>query len=96
MNRCFDYTHWNPVKHGLVERVQDYPYSSFHRLVKAEIYPLEWGAENPCPDYNASDWECRFGESHAQRRASFHSAHPTALSPDSTLARRSAAETAPR
>jgi putative transposase len=57
MNRCFDYTHWNPVKHGLVERVRDYPYSSFHRLVKAEMYPLDWGAENPCPDYDDPEWE---------------------------------------
>jgi putative transposase len=28
-----DYIHWNPVKHGWVERVADCPYSSFHRFV---------------------------------------------------------------
>jgi len=32
--RCFNYIHWNPVKHGLVERVIDYPWSSFHKYVR--------------------------------------------------------------
>jgi putative transposase len=39
----FDYIHYNPVKHGLVQRVRDWPYSSFHRLVKQGIYPIDWG-----------------------------------------------------
>ena len=38
-----DYVHYNPVKHGLVERVSEWPYSSFHRCVKAGIYPADWG-----------------------------------------------------
>jgi putative transposase len=38
-----DYIHYNPVKHGLVERVRDWPYSTFHRHVEAGIYPLDWG-----------------------------------------------------
>src|SRR6266540_846116 len=42
--RCLDYIHWNPVKHGLVPRVRDYPWSSFHRLVKEGIYGVDWGA----------------------------------------------------
>jgi putative transposase len=41
--RHFDYLHYNPVKHGLVQRVRDWPYSSFHRLVKEGIYPNDWG-----------------------------------------------------
>lgn len=41
----FDYIHYNPVKHGLVQRVRDWPYSSFHRLVEQEIYPIDWGEE---------------------------------------------------
>ena len=28
LNRHIDYIHFNPVKHGLVERVIDWPYSS--------------------------------------------------------------------
>ena len=38
-----DYIHWNPVKHGYVEQVKDWPYSSFHRFVERGIYPLDWG-----------------------------------------------------
>jgi hypothetical protein len=30
-DRHFDYLHDNPKKHGLVERVADWPHSSFHR-----------------------------------------------------------------
>jgi putative transposase len=37
-----DYVHINPVKHGLVERVADWPYSTFHRMVADGIYPPGW------------------------------------------------------
>lgn len=37
-----DYIHLNPYKHGLVRNVKDWPYSSFHRMVEAGIYPLDW------------------------------------------------------
>jgi len=30
--RHIDYIHINPVKHGLVTRVMDWPHSSFHRM----------------------------------------------------------------
>ena len=32
-----DYLHINPVKHGLVERVADWPYSTFHRQVRGDL-----------------------------------------------------------
>nr|WP_298116502.1 transposase [uncultured Pseudomonas sp.] len=38
-----DYLHWNPVRHALVERVADWPWSSYHRLVREGIYPADWG-----------------------------------------------------
>ena len=41
--RHVDYIHWNPVKHGYVQRVADWPHSSFHRLVEKGAYPLDWG-----------------------------------------------------
>jgi putative transposase len=41
--RHLDYLHYNPVKHGYVDRAADWPYSSFHRWVKKGIYPREWG-----------------------------------------------------
>lgn len=37
-----DYVHVNPLKHGLVQQVKDWPYSTFHRLVKEGSYPLDW------------------------------------------------------
>lgn len=42
-SRHVDYVHYNPVKHGHVQRVYDWPYSSFHRLVAKNVYPLNWG-----------------------------------------------------
>jgi len=44
MRRHLDYLHFNPVKHGLVERVLDWEWSSFHRYVAAGAYPADWGA----------------------------------------------------
>lgn len=40
--RHLDYLHWNPVKHGLVDRVADWPWSSFHRHVAQGTYPPDW------------------------------------------------------
>ncbi|ESS71644.1 transposase [Methyloglobulus morosus KoM1] len=40
--RHVDYVHWNPMKHGLVQKVADWPYSSFHRYVRDGIYPEDW------------------------------------------------------
>ncbi len=42
-NAHFDYLHYNPVKHGWVTRVGDWPYSSFHRCVSEGIYSPHWG-----------------------------------------------------
>ncbi len=38
-----DYIHYNPVKHGLVKRVRDWPYSTFHRYVRKGVYSENWG-----------------------------------------------------
>nr|VFK56432.1 MAG: putative transposase [Candidatus Kentron sp. TUN] len=38
-----DYIHYNPVKHGYVEQVRDWPYSTFQRLVKRGWYTADWG-----------------------------------------------------
>lgn len=43
LNRHRDYIHYNPVKHGLVDRVVDWPYSTFHRYVKQGLYDKQWG-----------------------------------------------------
>ncbi|QSB01413.1 hypothetical protein JWZ98_00080 [Methylomonas sp. EFPC1] len=44
LNRHIDYIHWNPVKHGYVKRVMDWPHSSFHQFVKRGIYSNDWGS----------------------------------------------------
>ena len=40
--RHVDYIHYNPVKHGYVQRAMDWPHSSFHRYVQQGILPLGW------------------------------------------------------
>jgi len=37
-----DYIHYNPIKHGVVGRAIDWPYSSFARYVKEGIYDVNW------------------------------------------------------
>jgi putative transposase len=40
--RHADYIHFNLVKHGHARRLVDWPYSSFHHLVRSGLYPAEW------------------------------------------------------
>ena len=41
--RHVDYIHWNPVKHDLVAKAIDWPYSTFHRYVADGAYGADWG-----------------------------------------------------
>jgi putative transposase len=43
--RHIEYCYINPVKHGLVRRVQDWPHSSFHRDVKRGLFPMDWAGD---------------------------------------------------
>lgn len=54
--RHVDYIHYNPVKHGLVRCVRDWPWSSFHRCVRGGVYRDDWGG------HAAADLDGRFGE----------------------------------
>lgn len=45
--RHIDYIHFNPVKHGYVSAVLDWPHSSFHRFVARGLLPLDWGGTSP-------------------------------------------------
>jgi len=45
-----DYIHYNPVKHGLVERVREWPYSSFHRFVRQGWLGVDWGGDGSSID----------------------------------------------
>jgi putative transposase len=53
--RHVDYIHFNPVKHGLVSRVRDWPYSSFHHYVRKGVLPDDWAGD-------ASDLGTNYGE----------------------------------
>lgn len=44
-----DYIHFNPVKHGLVTRTRDWPYSSFHRFARDGTLPPGWGTSDLSP-----------------------------------------------
>ena len=44
--RHADYIHYNPVKHGHVTKVADWPYSSFHQYVQRGIYHFDWAADD--------------------------------------------------
>lgn len=43
--RHVEYIHYNPVKHGLVSKVIDWPYSSFHRYVASGWCAADWGGD---------------------------------------------------
>lgn len=45
INCHLDYIHYNPLKHGLCKQVIEWPYSSFHRYIRAGVYPEDWGSK---------------------------------------------------
>jgi putative transposase len=44
-----DYTHFNPVKHGLVQHPADWPFSTFRHCVANGVYPMSWSNERDKP-----------------------------------------------
>ncbi|MBR0757797.1 transposase [Bradyrhizobium jicamae] len=42
--RCVDYIHYNPVKHGLVSSATEWPHSSLHRYIRDGILTPDWGS----------------------------------------------------
>ena len=53
--RHVDYIRFNPVKHGCVARVCDWPHVSFHRYVKDGLLPADRGGD-------VGEIQVRFGE----------------------------------
>jgi putative transposase len=53
MERHIEYIHYNPVRHGYVERAVDWPYSSIHRYIDAGLCPANWagGANKDWGDF---------------------------------------------
>lgn len=54
LQACVDYVHINPLKHGLVNAVVDWPHSTFHRYVRKGWLPLDWAV--------SCNMDGRFGE----------------------------------
>ena len=54
-NKHMNYIHFNPVKHGLVTSVKDWPHSTFHRCVRQGFYPPDWGGGG-MDDTNNADY----------------------------------------
>ncbi len=52
MENHIDYIHYNPVKHGYVDNVADWHYSSFHRHVRQRKCPLDWAGTAECEAEN--------------------------------------------
>ena len=48
--RHVDYLHFNPVKHGYVTRVANWPHSSFHQFVKRGLLETDWAGDISQPD----------------------------------------------
>jgi len=55
-HKHLDYIHYNPVKHGLVSSLSDWPYSSFARFVELGWYVSNWGDITP-PDVEDMEYE---------------------------------------
>jgi putative transposase len=45
LERHISYIHFNPVKHGFVTRVCDWPHSRLHRYVTRGELPPDWGGD---------------------------------------------------
>ena len=42
--RCLDYIHYNPIKHGHATQALDWPHSSFRYWAERGFYPVDWAA----------------------------------------------------
>lgn len=57
LERHINYIHYNPIKHGLVGKVKDWPDSSFSEYVELGLYDVDWGG-----DSKMEDKKVNFGE----------------------------------
>lgn len=55
--RHIEYIHFNPVKHGLVERASEWPHSSFHRFVRRGLLPGNWASNTALAGEDFGEFE---------------------------------------
>jgi putative transposase len=51
------YIHYNPVKHGLVERPADWPHSSIHQFIRRGHLSADWGTST-APIFGDLEYDC--------------------------------------
>jgi len=59
--RHLDYIHYNPIKHGIVQKAKDWDFSSFNKFVKLGLYDENWCNFEDKNNINNMDLECRLG-----------------------------------
>ena len=52
LNHLTDYIHFNPVKHGLVNKTKDWKHSSFKKFVNNNFYTKDWCNFSENTDYD--------------------------------------------
>ena len=57
LNNQINYIHYNPLKHGLVNKVKDWRYSSFHKFVKQGLYDNDWVSSEDIENIKDIDFE---------------------------------------
>lgn len=57
LNNHADYIHYNPVKHGYINKVQNWLFSSFHKFAKANFYDSNWGSSADIEHIKDLDFE---------------------------------------
>ncbi len=50
LQACVDYVHINPLKHGWLTAVRDWPHSTFHRYARQGLLPEDWAGDESSPD----------------------------------------------
>ena len=53
--RHVDYIHYNPVKHGYVDKAVDWPFSSIHRYIKDRYVVPNWGVIDSIDDLSVGE-----------------------------------------
>lgn len=55
--RHLDYIHYNPVKHGYINKVKDWEFSSFSKFVKMKNYDIDWGSTEDIKHIETLDYD---------------------------------------
>lgn len=51
LEKHINYIHFNPVKHGIVDSVNDWHYSTFHKYHSAGLFPVDSDELTPSKEY---------------------------------------------